>query len=80
MLLPNGVLGESIDTEHIFGFMIGTDVGEKEFQSETTGRFAKSAGHYRAVEQQFELEVVPVENFRVELGNRSVRHRRRAGP
>lgn len=36
---------EGIDTEHIFGFMIGSDVGsvgEREFQSETTGRFARS--------------------------------------
>ena len=77
MLLPNDVMGEGIDTEHIFGFMIGSDVGEvgeKEFQSETTGRFAKSAGHYRAVDQEFELEAVPVDNFRVELGNTFAAH------
>jgi hypothetical protein len=61
-----------IDTEHIFGFMIGTDVGEVgelEFQSQTTGRFAKGAGRYHMVEQEFELEAVPVENFRIELGS-----------
>ena len=43
-LLPAGVQAEGIDTEHIFGFMIGTDVGsvgEREFQTETTGRFGK---------------------------------------
>lgn len=71
-LLPRYAVGESIDTEHIFGFMIGTDVGEVgelEFQSQTTGRFAKSAGRYRAVDQELELEVVPVDNFRVELGS-----------
>ena len=36
-----------IDTEHLFAFMIGTDVGtvgEREFQSTTTGRFAKNGG------------------------------------
>jgi hypothetical protein len=71
-LLPHSTMAEGIDTEHIFGFMIGTDVGEVgelEFQSQATGRFAKSAGRYRAVEQELELEAVPVDNFRVELGS-----------
>ena len=51
-LLPRCVVAEGIDTEHIFGFMIGADVGEVgelEFQSQTTGRFAKSAGRYAAI-------------------------------
>ena len=62
---------EGFDTEHIFAFMIGTDVGnfgEREFQTETTGRFGKSGGTYRAAGQQAEIEVVPVPNFRVEAG------------
>ena len=70
-LLPGGVCAEGIDTEHLFGFMIGTDVGnvgEREFQSQTTGRFAKNGGNYRAVGQELELEFVPVKNFRVEVG------------
>ena len=70
-LLANGVRAEGIDTEHLFGFMIGTDVGrvgEREFQSQTTGRFAREAGSYRAAGQQVELEFVPVNNFRVEMG------------
>lgn len=61
-----------IDTEHIFGFMIGSDVGqvgEREFQSATTGRFGKAAGRYRAGEQEFELEVVPADNIRIEVGS-----------
>src|SRR5882757_10206921 len=69
--LPDGVRAEGIDTEHIFGFMIGTDVGnvgEREFQSQTTGRFARNGGSYRAIGQEFELEFVPVKNVRVELG------------
>jgi hypothetical protein len=77
MLPANRVLGEGIDTEHIFGFMIGSDVGElgeKEFQSETTGRFAKSPGHYGALDQEFEIEAVPVDNFRVELGSTLAAH------
>ncbi len=70
--LANGASAESIDTEHLFGFMIGSDVGEvgdRELQSETTGRFVKNAGHYQAVDQQLEIESVPVPNFRVELGS-----------
>src|SRR3954462_3473773 len=70
-LLPGGVCAEGIDTEHIFGFMIGTDVGnvgEREFQTETTGRFGKSGGTYRAGGQQAELEFVPFRDFRIELG------------
>lgn len=62
---------EGIDTEHIYGFMIGTDVGnpgEREFQTMTTGRFSKQAGNYSALEQQLEMEFVPFRNFRVEVG------------
>lgn len=61
---------EGFDTEHIFGFMIGTDVGnpgEREFQSQTTGRFGKG-GTYRALSQEVEIEVVPLPNFRIEVG------------
>src|SRR3954453_8439908 len=70
-LLPIGGHAEGIDTEHIFAFMIGTDVGsvgEREFQTETTGRFGKSGGNYRAAGQQLELEIVPAKNFRIEMG------------
>jgi hypothetical protein len=76
-LLPGGVHAEGIDTEHMFGFMIGTDVGnvgEREFQSETSGRFAKNGGNYRAVGQEFELEFVPVKNVRIELGSTFASH------
>ncbi|MDE2377187.1 MAG: hypothetical protein KGM94_07935, partial [Bradyrhizobium sp.] len=68
---------EGFDTEHIFGFMIGTDVGtpgEREFQSDTTGRFGKGGGTYRALGQQFEIEVVPLQNFRIELGTTAALH------
>src|SRR3954464_3767347 len=71
VLLPIGGHGEDIDTEHIFSFMMGSDggtVGEREFQSQTTGRFSKGAGSYRALGQEFELEFVPLPNFRIELG------------
>src|SRR5882724_7842902 len=76
-LLPVGVNAEGIDTEHIFAFMIGSDVGsvgEREFQSQTTGRFSKAGGNYRAQGQEFELEFVPLPNFRIELGGTFATH------
>lgn len=71
-LVPTCAHAEDIDTEHIFGFLIGTDVGsvgEREFQSQTTGRFSKTEGNYRAINQELELEFVPVDNFRIEVGS-----------
>ncbi|MEA2943951.1 MAG: hypothetical protein QOD09_4480 [Bradyrhizobium sp.] len=76
-LLPIGGHAEGIDTEHIFAFMIGTDlggVGEREFQSQTTARLSKTAGNYRAIGQEFELEFVPFPNFRIELGGTFATH------
>ena len=76
-LLPACARAEGIDTEHLFGFMIGSDVGqvgEREFQSQTTGSFSRRAGTYRTIDQEFELEFVPVKNFRVELGSTFASH------
>ncbi|MEA2952188.1 MAG: hypothetical protein QOJ96_1708 [Alphaproteobacteria bacterium] len=76
-LLPIGGHAEGIDTEHLFAFMIGSDVGnvgEREFQSQTTGRFSKTSGNYRAMGQEFELEFVPARNFRIELGGTFATH------
>src|SRR5260370_41733836 len=76
-LLPNCVQAEGIDTEHLFGFMIGTDVGspgEREFQSQTTGRFSKSGSRYRAGGQEFELEFVPAKDFRIVIGSTFAAH------
>jgi hypothetical protein len=71
LLLPACGLAEGIDTEHIYGFMMGSDVGdpgEREFQTTTKGRFSKQAGSYQALGQQLELEFVPIKNFRIEVG------------
>lgn len=68
---------EGFDTEHIFGFMIGSDVGnpgEREFQTQTTGRFGKGGGTYRALSQEVEIEVVPLPNFRIEVGGTATLH------
>src|SRR5258707_678498 len=77
MLVSGCVYAEGIDTEHLFGFLIGTDVGnvgEREFQSQTTGRFSKSGDNYRAINQELELEFVPVDNFRIEVGGAFAAH------
>lgn len=71
LLHPACGFAEGIDTEHIYGFIIGSDVGdpgEREFQTTTTGRFSKQAGNYQVLDQQLEMEFVPFRNFRVEVG------------
>ena len=60
-----------LDTEMMFGFLVGTDVGkvgEKEFESETNAALGKRGGSYGALAQTFALEYIPIENLRVELG------------
>jgi hypothetical protein len=62
---------DKIDTEYLFGFLTGTDVGEvgeKELESTTVGRFSKRTGSYRALSQTLSLEYVPIENLRLEIG------------
>jgi hypothetical protein len=77
LLSPEAGYADGIDSEHIYAFMIGTDVGEigeRELQSETTGRFSKNGGSYQAMGQQTELEFVPIQNFRIELGTTLAAH------
>ena len=69
--LPSGIRAEGFDTEHILAFMIGSytgEVGECEFQSQTTGRFGKESGRYRAVGEELEAEFIPAKDMRIELG------------
>ena len=71
-----GEAGE-IDTEHLFGFTIGTDVGsvgEREIEATTTARLAKRSGRYNAISQTLSAEFVPMENFRTEFGGAVVSH------
>jgi hypothetical protein len=60
---------KDLETTHLFGFTLGSDVndvGEKEAESETTGRFAKSGGSYTAVEQVFGVKFIPFQDFSIE--------------
>jgi hypothetical protein len=66
-----GAEKERIDTEHLFGFMLGTDigeVGEKEIQPVILSRFEKRPGFYRVFFPQIEYEFVPMENVRLSPG------------
>jgi hypothetical protein len=57
-----------VDSEHLFGFTEGADIGkkgEREAETETIGRFGKSAGSYAAVTQNDSVKVLPTDNFRI---------------
>jgi hypothetical protein len=60
-----------IDTEHIFGFVEGGDIGERgdlELEKESALRFGKRAGAYTAVSTLFDLKYVPFEHMLVSPG------------
>src|SRR6202046_4843640 len=68
-LIPTGGHTEPIETEHLFGFTIGSDVGDvgdKEIEGSVTGRFAKRTGTYDATASTLSAEFVPVPNLRTE--------------
>ena len=69
-LVPAEGRAEPIDTEHLFAFTIGSDVGEvgeKEIEGSATARFAKRTGTYVAGTGTLSVEYVPMPNFRTEL-------------
>jgi hypothetical protein len=69
-IIPTSARGEKIETEHLFGFTIGSDVGEtgeREIEGTVTGRFAKRTGSYDAVSSTMSAEFVPVPNLRTEF-------------
>jgi hypothetical protein len=75
--VPLPVSAAKIDTEHLFGFTIGTDtgeVGEKEIEGQTTGRLGKRDGAYTGLSQALSAEFNPVQNFRLEVSATSIYH------
>jgi hypothetical protein len=57
-----------IDTEHLFGFTTGSDIGEKgekEYESETNTLTGKNGGTYAAVFDQLEAKYTLAQNFRI---------------
>lgn len=69
-LVPTTAHGQAIETEHLFGFTIGSDVGdvgEREFEGSVTGRFSKRTGTYDAGSGTMSAEFVPLQNLRTEF-------------
>ncbi|HKH00119.1 MAG TPA: hypothetical protein VKB08_05280, partial [Bradyrhizobium sp.] len=59
---------DEVDTEHIFGFTEGSDIGnagDKEAEVETFGRFGKRFGSYAATSTQFLYKYSPADHVRV---------------
>jgi hypothetical protein len=74
---PLPVCAGEIDTEHLFGFTIGTDigeVGEKELEGQATGRFGKRDGSYTGLSQMLSAEFTPMQNFRLEFSATGIYH------
>jgi hypothetical protein len=70
-LAPMAAREAEVDTQFIFGLTMGADVGElgeREIESQTVGRFGKSGGSYAAIETQLRAEITPTENIRIEMG------------
>jgi hypothetical protein len=59
---------DDIDSEHLFGFTEGSDIGDKgdrEAEVEPVGRFGKRGGTYAATSIPFLLKYTAFDNFRV---------------
>lgn len=62
---------DRVDTEHIFGFSMGSDIGKKgeiELEIENVGRFNKRFGSYTGVGVLSQVKFVLTDNFRVAPG------------
>jgi hypothetical protein len=65
------------ESKYMFGFIDGADIGnegEKAFEHESTGSFKKRGGRYAAIENEFEFESVPTQNFAYELSAHTLSH------
>lgn len=74
-IVPADARSTTIETEHLFGFTIGSDVGdvgEREIEGSVTGRFAKRNGTYNAASGTLSAEFVPIPNLRTEFTGAAV--------
>ncbi len=72
----SGEKQEAVDTEHIFGFTEGADIGEKgerEIESTSVASFGKP-GRYLAIENETAFRTVLSDSFRVSAGSLSDSH------
>jgi hypothetical protein len=57
-----------VDSEHLFGFTEGSDIGErgeKELEADSTGRFGRQGGTYNALSTALEAKYTPADYFRI---------------
>jgi hypothetical protein len=69
-VMSSALRAEPIETEHLFGFTIGTDIGEvgdREIEGGVAGRLSKRTGSYAATDSTLSAEFVPVPNLRAEF-------------
>lgn len=67
---PIEIRAEPIETEHLFAFTIGSDVGDvgdREIEGSVDGRFSKRTGTYDAGSGTMSAEFVPLPNLRTEF-------------
>lgn len=60
--------GHEVDTEHLFGFTLGTDIGEKgerEYESDASAHIGKNGGSYAAMFEQLEAKYTVSQSFRI---------------
>lgn len=72
-----------LETEHLFGFTVGSDIDEPGVQhviSDLSVRIGKRAGSYTALSHHFEYGFVPWRDFHVGLGASFAGHRISAVP
>jgi hypothetical protein len=71
VLMPIGATAKDLETTHLFGFTLGTDVngvGEREAELEATGRFVKRDGSYTALSKAVGVKFIPFQDFSIEPG------------
>ncbi len=68
---PAEAAHDGVDTEHIFGFSMGSDIGKKgeiELEIENVGRFGRRFGSYTGVGVLSQVKFTLTDNFRVAPG------------
>lgn len=72
LIVPSsGAIAQEIDTDHLFVFSQGTDIGDVgtiELESEANARFGKRGDRYVAYTQELEAGYIPVKNLHVFVG------------
>jgi hypothetical protein len=69
---------EEIDTDHLFAFNVGTDIGnpgEKEVGAGFTGRFGRNGGTYAAIESELSFQYTATRDLILQLAANGAYHR-----